>query len=87
MCIRVSSVESKSSHPMAAPLVGYAKSFSIEPRPEQVEDFLNFPGEDVYGKIDGRDVFIGNRRIAARAGCETGDVKNSCDFLLSPQAF
>ncbi|KAI4376819.1 hypothetical protein MLD38_014535 [Melastoma candidum] len=72
----VSSIESKSSHPMAAPLVGYAKFLSIEPKPEQVEDFQNFPGEGIHGRIDGRDIFIGNRRIASRAGCEIG-VKDS----------
>lgn len=66
----VSSIESKSSHPMAAPLVGYGRSFSIEPKPEDVDDFQNFPGEGIYGKIDGNDIFIGNRKIALRAGCE-----------------
>ncbi|KAI6682604.1 hypothetical protein NL676_036485 [Syzygium grande] len=67
----VSSIESKSSHPMAAPLVGYGRSFSIEPKPEDVDNFQNFPGEGVYGKIDRNDIFIGNRKIALRAGCET----------------
>ncbi|XP_048133669.1 putative inactive cadmium/zinc-transporting ATPase HMA3 isoform X2 [Rhodamnia argentea] len=67
----VSSIESKSSHPMAAALVQYGRSFSIEPKPEDVEDFQNFPGEGICGKIDGNDVFIGNRKIALRAGCET----------------
>ncbi|KAF8029713.1 hypothetical protein BT93_E2212 [Corymbia citriodora subsp. variegata] len=66
----VSSIESKSSHPMAAPLVGYARSFSIEPKPEAIDDFQNFPGEGIYGKIDGNDIFIGNRKIALKAGCE-----------------
>ncbi|XP_031379301.1 cadmium/zinc-transporting ATPase HMA3-like [Punica granatum] len=66
----ISSIESKSSHPLAAPLVQYARSFSIEPRPEDVEDFQNFPGEGIHGKIDGRDVFIGNKRIAIRAGSD-----------------
>lgn len=35
-------------------------------------DFENFPGEGIRGKIDERDVYIGNRKIAARAGSETG---------------
>ncbi|CAL9223571.1 unnamed protein product [Arabidopsis halleri] len=67
----VSSVESKSSHPMAATIVDYAKSVSVEPRPEEVEDYQNFPGEGIYGKIDGNDIYIGNKRIASRAGCST----------------
>ncbi|KAK4564916.1 hypothetical protein RGQ29_006816 [Quercus rubra] len=65
----VSSIESKSSHPMAAALVEYGRQHSIEPKPENVEDFQNFPGEGVFGQIDRKDIYIGNRRIRLRAGC------------------
>ncbi|KAI3701735.1 hypothetical protein L6452_27031 [Arctium lappa] len=65
----VSSIESKSSHPMAAALVDYAQSRSVEPQPDNVEEFKDFPGEGIYGKIDGKDVYIGNQKIAIRAGC------------------
>lgn len=67
----VSSIESKSSHPMAAALVEYGRSLSIEPKPEDVEDYQNFPGEGIYGKIGGEEIYIGNRKIAERAGCGT----------------
>ncbi|XP_031270905.1 putative inactive cadmium/zinc-transporting ATPase HMA3 isoform X2 [Pistacia vera] len=67
----VSSIESKSSHPMAAALIDFGRSLSIEPKPESVEDYQNFPGEGIYGKIDGEEIYIGNRKIALRAGCET----------------
>ncbi|PON56838.1 P-type ATPase, subfamily IB [Trema orientale] len=67
----VSSIESKSSHPMAAALMNYGKSLSVEPKPENVEKFENFPGEGIHGRIDGTDVYIGNRKISARAACET----------------
>ncbi|KAF8118263.1 hypothetical protein N665_0005s0031 [Sinapis alba] len=67
----VSSVESKSSHPMAATIVDYAKSVNVEPRTEEVEGYQNFPGEGIYGKIDGKDIYIGNKRIASRAKCST----------------
>ncbi|XP_057490679.1 putative inactive cadmium/zinc-transporting ATPase HMA3 isoform X1 [Actinidia eriantha] len=67
----VSSIESKSSHPMATALVDYARFHAIEPKPENVEDFQNFPGEGIFGKIDGKDVYVGNRRISVRAGSTT----------------
>ncbi|CAN1229259.1 Cadmium/zinc-transporting ATPase HMA2 [Linum grandiflorum] len=73
----VSSIESKSSHPMAAALVDYGRSRSIEPRPEDVEEYENIPGEGLHGKIDGRDIYIGNKRIAVRAGSETVPVDSS----------
>ncbi|XP_022987177.1 cadmium/zinc-transporting ATPase HMA3-like isoform X1 [Cucurbita maxima] len=67
----VSSIESKSSHPMAAALVDHGRSLSINPKPENVDDFQNFPGEGVHGRIDGKDIYIGNRKIATRANCAT----------------
>lgn len=70
----VSSIESKSSHPMAAALVDYARSLAIEPVPENVEDFQNFPGEGIFGKIHGNEIYIGNRRIGPRTGCSKDSV-------------
>ncbi|TYH57628.1 hypothetical protein ES332_D08G102600v1 [Gossypium tomentosum] len=63
----VSSIESKSSHPMAAALVDYGRSHSVEPNPETVEDYQNFPGEGIYGRVDGRDIYIGSKKISVRA--------------------
>ncbi|GKC58111.1 putative inactive cadmium/zinc-transporting ATPase HMA3, partial [Tanacetum coccineum] len=67
----VSSIESKSSHPMAAALIDYAQSHSVEAQPDNVEEFENFPGEGIYGKIEGKNVYVGNQKIATRAGCST----------------
>lgn len=57
---------------MSAAIIDYAHSLSIEPKPEDVEDFQNFPGEGIYGQINGKGIYIGNRRIGLRAGYETG---------------
>nr|XP_043624672.1 putative inactive cadmium/zinc-transporting ATPase HMA3 [Erigeron canadensis] len=73
----VSSIESKSSHPMAAALINYAQSYSVETQPENVEEFENFPGEGIYGKIEGKNVYIGNQKIAIRAGCSQDLVLNN----------
>ncbi|XP_008223789.1 PREDICTED: putative inactive cadmium/zinc-transporting ATPase HMA3 [Prunus mume] len=67
----VASIERKSSHPMADALVDYGRSHSVEPKPENVEEFQNFPGEGIHGKIDGQYIYIGNRKIALRANCKT----------------
>ncbi|CAL5076307.1 unnamed protein product [Urochloa decumbens] len=67
----VSSIESKSSHPMAAALVEYAQSKSIQPKPENVTEFHVIPGEGIYGEINGRHVYIGNKRIMARSSSYT----------------
>ncbi|XP_042493862.1 putative inactive cadmium/zinc-transporting ATPase HMA3 isoform X2 [Macadamia integrifolia] len=67
----VSSIESKSSHPIASALVNYAQANFVEPKPENVTEFQNFPGEGIFGQIDGVNIFVGNRRISTRAGCRT----------------
>ncbi|CAN1229275.1 Cadmium/zinc-transporting ATPase HMA2 [Linum grandiflorum] len=55
-------------------LVVLVSACPIEPRPEDVEEYENIPGEGLHGKIDGRDIYIGNKRIAVRAGSETGEL-------------
>lgn len=57
---------------MAASLIDYAQSYSVKAQPDNVEEFENYPGEGVYGKIEDKNVYIGNQKIASRAGCSTG---------------
>ncbi|KAL2250936.1 putative inactive cadmium/zinc-transporting ATPase HMA3 [Sesamum indicum] len=65
----ISSIESKSSHPMAAALIDFARAHAIEPKPEKVEKFQIFPGEGICGRIEDKDVYVGNWKVASRAGC------------------
>ncbi|PWZ14093.1 Cadmium/zinc-transporting ATPase HMA2 [Zea mays] len=65
----VSSIESKSSHPMAAALVEYAQSKSVQPKPENVTESCIYHGEGIYGVMDGKQIYIGNERIIARSSC------------------
>jgi Cd2+/Zn2+-exporting ATPase len=52
---------------MAAALVEYAQSRSaVQPNPEKVAEFRILPGEGIYGEIDGRHIYIGNKRALAR---------------------
>nr|CAB3468920.1 unnamed protein product [Digitaria exilis] len=44
----VSSIESRSSHPMASVLVDYAQSKSVEPKSDNVTEFQIYPGEGIY---------------------------------------
>ncbi|KAK4396684.1 putative cadmium/zinc-transporting ATPase HMA4 [Sesamum angolense] len=49
--IMISSIESKSSHPMAAALIDFARAHAIEPEPEKVEKFQIFPGKGFMGEL------------------------------------
>jgi Zn2+/Cd2+-exporting ATPase len=57
---------------MAPVLVDYAQSNSVEPKSDNVTVYEMYPGEGIYGEIDGEGVYIGNKRILSRASCETG---------------
>ncbi|KAL3504247.1 hypothetical protein ACH5RR_034088 [Cinchona calisaya] len=78
----VSSIESKSNHPLATALVDFAQSNSVEPKPDEVENYQNCPGEGIYGKIEGKEIYIGNQKISSRAGCSFGK-SVGCIFLGS----
>lgn len=51
------SLESNSEHTVAKAIVEYAKSIGISLR--RVEEFNSMPGRGVYGRIDGREVYVG----------------------------
>ncbi|KAK4414876.1 Cadmium/zinc-transporting ATPase HMA2 [Sesamum alatum] len=70
---RNSSIESKSSHPMAAALVDFARVQGIEPKPEEVENFQIFPGEGICERIEDNDAYVGNWKVGSRAGCTAGE--------------
>lgn len=67
---------------MAPVLVDYAQSNSVEPKSENVTVYEMYPGEGIYGEIDGESVYIGNRRILSRASCETGWQMHALDIFL-----
>ncbi|KAK1620934.1 hypothetical protein QYE76_026451 [Lolium multiflorum] len=77
----ISSIESKSSHPMAAALVEYAQSKSIQPKAENVAEFRILPGEGIYGEMEGKHIYIGNNRALARRSCHTDTVPEKIDDL------
>ena len=72
LCLdRVTSVENKASHPLAAALVSYARLNGVEPS-EDVHDFEVIAGEGVSALVDDHSVQIGNARMAARLGWNSG---------------
>ncbi|CAN6197344.1 unnamed protein product [Urochloa humidicola] len=77
----VSSIESKSSHPMAAALVEYSQSKSIRPEPENVTEFRIHHGEGIYGSISGRHIYIGNKKIMERSSCQASVQEMEMDDL------
>ncbi len=56
-----STVENASEHPLAGAILDYAKSKNITPN--KVDNFESFTGMGIKGNVDGREIFIGNRKL------------------------
>lgn len=55
------SMETKSNHPIAQAFVEYLKENKIETL--EVQDFKNMSGYGITGKIQGKEIVLGNRKI------------------------
>lgn len=71
--IRISSLESKSSHPMATALVAYCREQGVEPSAE-VTQFQILEGQGILGFIDGHKIHVGNARMAGLLGWIQGTI-------------
>ena len=65
----LASVESCSSHPMAAALLSFARRSGADAT-SPASDYETLPGEGVSATVDGRLVHVGNARLAERMGWE-----------------
>ncbi|XP_057841250.2 cadmium/zinc-transporting ATPase HMA2 isoform X2 [Cryptomeria japonica] len=81
----ISSLESKSAHPMATAVVAYCRQEGIEPSAE-VKDFNILQGEGICGLIAGHNVYIGNSRLKSRL-CWGQDVPDTWKMEGSTVAY
>eukprot|EP00594_Rhizosolenia_setigera_P017667 CAMPEP_0178977216 /NCGR_PEP_ID=MMETSP0789-20121207/24356_1 /TAXON_ID=3005 /ORGANISM="Rhizosolenia setigera, Strain CCMP 1694" /LENGTH=978 /DNA_ID=CAMNT_0020666571 /DNA_START=524 /DNA_END=3460 /DNA_ORIENTATION=+ len=62
-------MESPSSHPLASTLLETAKDENISiPKGTNLQNHTILQGEGVSGVVDGKEVFVGNRRLFERLG-------------------
>ncbi|MGZ9076621.1 MAG: copper-translocating P-type ATPase, partial [Burkholderiaceae bacterium] len=73
------SLERASEHPLAAAIVRGAQERGIEL--SKVDQFESLTGKGVRGKIDGRDVALGNRTLLNELKVETGDLAEKAEQL------
>lgn len=62
------SAEENSSHPLARAIVEYCESKGI--LPEKCTDYMEMAGGGISGKVRGRMIFIGNRRLMEQNGSD-----------------
>ena len=65
-------LEQASEHPLAAAIVAGAAERGI--RPAKGDDFDSITGKGVVGRVDGRDVALGNAALFSQLGIDAGDL-------------
>ena len=73
------SLERGSEHPLAAAIVSGAEERGVPLA--GVEDFVSVTGEGVTGRVDGRAVALGNRRLLDGLGIDPGVLVDRADVL------
>jgi Cu+-exporting ATPase len=77
-------LERSSEHPLAAAIVRHANAQGVAM--VTAENFQSPAGKGVVGRVDGRDLIIGNQRIMADAGVETAALEAEADLLRADGA-
>ncbi|AKS42458.1 copper-transporting P-type ATPase [Wenzhouxiangella marina] len=75
----LASLERASEHPLAEAIVRAADERGLEIRP--IEDFESLTGEGVTGRLDGRAVALGNRRLMARLEVDIDALETHAEAL------
>ncbi|MGB3977585.1 MAG: heavy metal translocating P-type ATPase, partial [Tepidanaerobacteraceae bacterium] len=65
--------EKNSEHPLGEAIVDRARQKSMDI--VDAEDFMAIPGHGIYAKIQGKDVYLGNRRLMKSKNIDTNDVE------------
>ena len=73
------SLERGSEHPLAEAIVGGAVERGVSIR--QPESFQSITGQGVTGRVEGRDVALGNRRLLEGLGASAGTLRDRADEL------
>lgn len=72
-------LEAMSEHPLAQAIMGRASEVQAPKR--EVADFAAVTGKGVRGKVDGRDVLLGNARLLADDGVDTSATAGEVEQL------
>jgi len=75
------SLERGSEHPLAAAIVSGAKSRKIALA--KTQDFEAITGKGVQGKVDGKNVALGNDSLLKSLGLSSGDLGKQADVMRS----
>lgn len=77
--IAAASLESVSEHPLAEAVIQGAAARNL--KIEKAQDFESLTGMGLRGKVQGRDVLVGNKRLLEKFGVEVKDLTSLAEEL------
>ena len=75
---QVASIENRSEHPIARPIVNYANEKNIEL--QEIKDFKSIPGYGVYAKIQNDEYYIGTRQLMIENKINIANVEDEIEL-------
>lgn len=73
------SIESVSEHPLARAILEEAKERQVSLK--QVEDFDSMTGMGLFGRIDGHDILVGNKKLLEKHGVDATEAIKEAEEL------
>ncbi len=73
------SIESVSEHPLARAILEEAKERQVSLK--QVEDFDSITGMGLFGRIDGHDILVGNKKLLEKHGVDATEAIKEAEEL------
>lgn len=73
------SLEQNSEHPLAAAILQYAKNQNF--KLSIAQNFESVTGQGITGKIEGRNVAVGNRKLLEKLGIDPGQAEQTAESL------
>jgi len=75
----IAALENASEHPLAEAIVEAARARDIEP--SQVSDFDSITGQGVHGRVNGKNVALGNRRLMESLGIDASSLSADAESM------
>jgi Cu+-exporting ATPase len=75
----VATVEKASEHPLAEAIVNGAEEMGV--RPVDIKDFASHTGKGVSGRVEGRKVLLGNRKLMEESHVEMGALVEQAEAM------
>jgi Cu+-exporting ATPase len=73
-------IENKSEHPLSKAILDYAGKFKISP--SIISEFNSYPGLGLTGKVDNKNIIVGNRKMMEQYSVQLTDIETD-DKLTS----